>query len=96
VAALAVNILGMVQSVSRYVSLPLAALGVVLGWRRNWQVAALMLATVIYYLGPGTFAHTELRYVLPMHCVLSVFAGFGCAFISQALSRGRSRIQTGN
>jgi len=35
----------------------------------------LLLVTVLYYLVPGTAAHTEIRYVLPMHGVLLVFAG---------------------
>jgi len=38
--------------------------------------------TVLYYLGPGTSAHTEIRYVLPMHGVLIVFAGFGVDWIA--------------
>jgi len=35
----------------------------------------LLLMTVFYYLVPGTAGHTELRYVLPMHGILIVFAG---------------------
>jgi hypothetical protein len=31
--------------------------------------------TVLYYLVPGTSAHTEIRYVLPMQGILTVFAG---------------------
>lgn len=88
--ALMVNVLGMVQSVSRYLFLPLAALGIGVGLRTDWRITLLMLATVVYYLGPGTFAHTELRYVLPMHCVLSVFAGISCTFVWKLISR-RSR-----
>ena len=80
VLAVAVNLLGMVQSVSRYVLLPFAALGVFFSARKNWPITLLLMSTVLYYLGPGTFAHTELRYVLPMHCVLGVFAGVGLPF----------------
>jgi hypothetical protein len=36
-----------------------------------------MLVTVHYYLVPGTAAHTEIRYVLPMHGLLIVFASVG-------------------
>jgi hypothetical protein len=36
-----------------------------------------LLVTVLYYLVPGTAAHTEIRYVLPMHGLLIVFAGAG-------------------
>lgn len=93
--SLAVNVLGMVQSVSRYLLLPLAALGIVVGVRRHWQVTVLMMATVFYYLVPGTLPHTELRYVLPMHCMLSVFAGLGCAFVWESFFRRRSRVETG-
>jgi 4-amino-4-deoxy-L-arabinose transferase-like glycosyltransferase len=70
-----VNFLGMVQSTVRYALLPLATLGVWLGARRDWPVTWLLLATVFYYLVPGTAAHTEIRYVLPLHCILAVFAG---------------------
>jgi 4-amino-4-deoxy-L-arabinose transferase-like glycosyltransferase len=76
VLAFLVNILGMIQSVFRYLALPLMALGIVLALRHDWKISSLLLATVIYYLGPGTFAHTEIRYVLPMQAVLLVFAGF--------------------
>jgi hypothetical protein len=36
-----------------------------------------MLVTVLYYLVPGTAAHTEIRYVLPMHGLLIVFSSVG-------------------
>jgi hypothetical protein len=75
VLALLVNLLGMVQSVTRYLLLPLAAFGIWLGVRRNWLMTSLLLATVFYYLVPGSAAHTEIRYVLPIHCILPIFAG---------------------
>ena len=75
VVALGVNVLGMIQSVVRYLFLPLAAFGIYVGVRRNWRVSCLLLVTVLYYLVPGTAGHTEIRYVLPMHGVLTVFAG---------------------
>ena len=78
VVALAVNVLGMIQSVVRYLFLPLAAFGIWIAVRRDWRVSCILLVTVLYYLVPGTAAHTELRYVLPMHGLLTVFAG--CAF----------------
>lgn len=78
VVALAVNVLGMIQSVVRYLFLPLAALGIWMAVRRDWRLGCILLVTVLYYLVPGTVAHTELRYVLPMHGLLTVFAG--CAF----------------
>jgi hypothetical protein len=76
--ALAVKVLGMIQSVTRYLFLPLAAFGISMAVRRDWRVSCILLVTVLYYLVPGTAAHTEIRYVLPMHGLLTVFAG--CAF----------------
>jgi 4-amino-4-deoxy-L-arabinose transferase-like glycosyltransferase len=75
VIALGVNLLGMVQSVVRYLFLPLAAFGIYVAARRDLRISCLLLVTVIYYLVPGTAAHTEIRYVLPMHGLLIVFAG---------------------
>jgi 4-amino-4-deoxy-L-arabinose transferase-like glycosyltransferase len=77
IVALGVNVLGMIQSVVRYLFLPLAAFGIYVAARRDWRIACVLLVTVLYYLVPGTFAHTEIRYVLPMHGVLIVFAGAG-------------------
>lgn len=78
VVAAGVNLLGMIQSVVRYLFLPLAAFGLWLAVRQDWRISCLLLVTVLYYLVPGTAAHTEIRYVLPMHAVLIVFAG--CVF----------------
>lgn len=75
VLAFVVNVLGMIQSVVRYLFLPLAAFGIWVAVRRDWRVSCILLVTVLYYLVPGTAAHTELRYVLPMHGLLTVFAG---------------------
>jgi hypothetical protein len=72
--ATAVNVLGMIQSVGRYLFLPLAALGIYAGFKSDWRFSFLMLVTILYYLVPGTAAHTEIRYVLPMHGILTVFA----------------------
>jgi 4-amino-4-deoxy-L-arabinose transferase-like glycosyltransferase len=75
--ALGVNVLGMIQSVARYLFLPLAMFGIYVAARRDWRLTCLLLVTVLYYLVPGTAAHTEIRYVLPMHGILIVFAGAG-------------------
>jgi hypothetical protein len=75
VLAFAVNVLGMIQSVVRYLFLPLALVGILVGVRRDWRLSCILLVTVLYYLVPGTAAHTEIRYVLPMHGLLTVFAG---------------------
>ena len=88
--ALFVNALGMLQSVGRYLLLPLAACGVWLALRRDFFTTALLLTTVIYYLVPGSAAHTEIRYVLPMHQLLPVFAGLSlCRLAELAGSRRR-------
>src|SRR5215510_4790324 len=81
VVAFDVNMLGMVQSVVRYLFLPLAAFGIYVAVRRDWQAACLLLVTILYYLVPGTSAHTEIRYVLPMHGLLIVFAGAGIEWL---------------
>ncbi len=65
----------MIQSVARYLFLPLAAFGIYVAARRDVTVTAVLLVTVLYYLVPGTAAHTEIRYVLPMHGLLIAFAG---------------------
>jgi hypothetical protein len=78
VIAFGVNLLGMIQSVVRYLFLPLAAFGIYVAARMDLRLTCLLLVTVLYYLVPGTAAHTELRYVLPMHGLLTVFAG--CVF----------------
>jgi hypothetical protein len=77
VLAFGTNVLGMIQSVVRYLVLPLAALGLYAAARIDWRVTFLMLATILYYLVPGTAGHTEIRYVLPMHGVVIVFAAVG-------------------
>jgi hypothetical protein len=77
VLAFGVNVLGMIQSVVRYLFLPLAAFGIYAGIRHDWRMSCLMLVTILYYLVPGTVAHTEIRYVLVMHGLLIVFASVG-------------------
>jgi hypothetical protein len=72
-----VNVLGSIQSVVRYLFLPLAAFGIYAAIRHDWRMSGLMLVTILYYLVPGTAAHTEIRYVLPMHGLLIVFASVG-------------------
>jgi Dolichyl-phosphate-mannose-protein mannosyltransferase len=86
--ALVVNVLGMIQSVVRYLFLPLVALGLYVAARIDWRMTFLMLATILYYLGPGTSAHTEIRYVLPMHGLLIVFASVGIDYLIR-LIRGQ-------
>jgi 4-amino-4-deoxy-L-arabinose transferase-like glycosyltransferase len=89
--AMIVKGLGMIQSVSRYVLLPLAALGVWLAWRKSWRLTLLLLATIFYYLVPGSVGHTEIRYVAPIHSLLPIFAALtieiGIAWVSSRRRR---------
>jgi 4-amino-4-deoxy-L-arabinose transferase-like glycosyltransferase len=82
---------GMIQSVTRYALLPLTALGIWLAIHRNWPLTSLLLATVVYYLGPGTLAHTEIRYVLPLHAVLPIFAGLSLCYFGEMIHTGYRR-----
>jgi Dolichyl-phosphate-mannose-protein mannosyltransferase len=75
VLAVFVNALGMLQSVFRYLALPLMLLGIWFGLRRDWRTAWLLLATILYYLVVGSSLHMEIRYGLPMQSLLLVFAG---------------------
>lgn len=72
--ACAVNVLGMMQSVLRWVLLPLIVVGLFLGFRRDAKITGLLLATVLYYLVVSSFLHSELRYALPMHALLHIWA----------------------
>lgn len=86
VVAVYVNALGMFQSVVRYLLLLLIVVGVYFALRRDLMVTGILLTTVFYYLVPGTAAHPEFRYMLPMHALLLVFAGIG---IQQLWQNGR-------
>ncbi len=89
VVAAGVNMLGMLQSVIRYLLLPLVVVGIFVAVRRNLQMTGLLGVTILYYLVPGTAAHTEIRYVLPMHGLLTVFAGVGVVWILDVVTRLR-------
>jgi 4-amino-4-deoxy-L-arabinose transferase-like glycosyltransferase len=87
VLGFAVNVLGMIQSVTRYLFLPLAAFGIYAAARRDLVATGVFVVTILYYLVPGTSAHTEIRYVLPMHGLLTVFAAFAVDRLLQILNR---------
>ena len=91
VLALMVNVLGMMQSVARYLLLPLAAAGCWFAARKNWSLTSLFFATIFYYLVPGTFAHTEIRYVLTLHWILPIFAGLSVVTLLTFIRHWRSR-----
>jgi hypothetical protein len=70
-----VNLLGMLQSILRYLLLPLMLAGAYMAFKRDWRASALLLTIILYYLVVGSVLHTELRYGLPMQALLFVFAG---------------------
>jgi 4-amino-4-deoxy-L-arabinose transferase-like glycosyltransferase len=76
--AVLVNGLGMLQSVLRYVLLPLMLVGLIIAFRLDWRTTGLVSATVFYYWVVGSLMHTHIRYGLPMHALLTVFAGLAC------------------
>lgn len=94
--AVGVNALGMMQSVFRYLALPLMIAGVWLALRRDWRTTWLLLATVLYYLIAGAALHMELRYGLPMQSLLLVFAGLAMCRLGEIIyvvMRGKRRVE---
>ncbi len=88
-----VNALGMLQSIARYVLLPLAAIGCWFAARRNWLITSLLFATIFYYLVPGSLAHTEIRYVLTIHWLLPIFAGLTVSTTGQFIRDRRKNVR---
>ncbi len=88
VIAIGVKALGMFQSVSRYLLLPVVVAGIAFALRRNMGFTLLLLVTIVYYLVPGTFGHAEIRYMIPVHALLVVFGGEG---VHQLVSLVRAR-----
>jgi hypothetical protein len=91
ILALAVNLLGMIQSVMRTIALPLMLVGLVIAWRRDRRMTALILATVAYYLFTLAIVHSEIRYGLPMQALLFLFAAVS---LSAGLKLVRSKMKT--
>ena len=86
VLAFSVNLVGMAQSVFRHIALPLIICGVWLALRRDRYMAGLLVTTVLYYWVVGSTLHTEIRYGLPMHALLLIFAALCVIAISDQLS----------
>ena len=80
--ALSVNGLGMIQSVWRYLALPLMLFGVGLSFRKDWRMTGVLLATVAYYLATLAVGHSEIRYGLPMQAILILFAGVAVYYLA--------------
>lgn len=89
----AVMALAMAQSVSRFLFLPLMLVGLCVAIRTNLAMFLLLFSTALYYLVPGTFAHVELRYVLPMHAIMWVFAGHGLSSAAELTLRFTKRLR---
>jgi hypothetical protein len=85
--SLGTNVLGMVQSVLRYLALPLMLIGIVLAWRKDWRTTGLILATVLYYLVTLAVGHSEIRYGLPMQALLFIFAGVAVSGLNFSVVR---------
>lgn len=83
VIAFFVNALGMLQSVLRYLLLPLIIIGIFFALREDWRISGLMLAVVFYYLVIGSLIHTHIRYGLPMQALLTVFAGIALCRVAR-------------
>lgn len=94
IVAFVVTVLGMIQSLSRYLALPLMGLGIYLALKRDWRFTLIVLSTVLYYLIVGSALHTEIRYGLPMHALLVVFAGAGVSEL-YAFGVRRHRVNLG-
>lgn len=69
-----VTLLGMIQSVYRYLALPLILAGLYLAFRWRKSVTWLLLASVLYYLIIGSALHMEIRYGLAMQSLLLLFS----------------------
>ena len=91
VMALSVNVLGMSQSVWRYLALPLMLCGLFLSLRKDWRTTGVLLATVLYYLATLAVGHSEIRYGLPMQGLLIVFAAVAVCWLGAAAARVRFR-----
>lgn len=93
VLALAVNILGAIQSVWRWLALPLMPVGVWFAFRQNRVATWLLLSTVAYYVATLAIGHSEIRYGLPMQAILIIFAAVTVSKLAGWSSRAWNRIQ---
>lgn len=92
--AVPVTLLGMVQSVFRYLALPLIIVGLWRGFRTDRYMTWLLLATIFYYLVIGSALHMEIRYGLPMQSLLLVFAGLGVVHLAGLMPGWRRSLRT--
>jgi len=93
ILAAPVNLLGMVQSVFRYLALPLIIGGLWFSLRRHKAVTWLLLATVLYYLVIGASLHMEIRYGLAMQSLLLIFAAICIGEIGDWVLKRRANLK---
>jgi Dolichyl-phosphate-mannose-protein mannosyltransferase len=91
--SLAVNILGMSQSVLRYCAVPFMLLGIWVGLRTDFRTTALLLSTIIYFLVTLAIGHSEIRYGLPMQALLVIFNALGICAVVPRIRNFRKRKQ---
>jgi hypothetical protein len=91
VVGLSVNVLGKIQSVWRYLALPLMLFGLFLSFRKDWRTTGVLLATVLYYLATLAVGHSEIRYGLPMQALLIICAGVAVCWLGAFAARVRFR-----
>jgi len=92
--AASVNLLGISQSLLRYILILLIPIGAYLALRVDKQASALLLVTVFYYWVVNSMMHTHIRYTLPMHAIFTVFGGVAmCRFQELAFKRRRTTVQ---
>jgi len=87
--AVPVTLLGMMQSIYRYLALPLILAGLYLAFRMRRSVTWLLFASVLYYLIIGSALHMEIRYGLAMQSLLLLFAAVCITQIIEWLRRRR-------
>ena len=93
VIGLLVNVLGAIQSVWRWLALPLMLVGIWFAFRLNRVATWLLLSTVLYYLATLAVGHSEIRYGLPMQAILIIFAGVTVCQVPKWSRRTWERVQ---
>lgn len=91
-----VNVLGAMQSVLRYLLLPMMIVGVVLALHRDWRMTGILMATILYYLVVGSMLHTHIRYGLPMQALLTIFAATSAVAVVDRFRRKRRDSESDN
>ncbi len=86
-----VNTLGALQSVMRYLLLPLILCGTVFAWLKDRSMTLLIFITIIYYMLTLSIGHSEARYGLPMQALLLVFAGLAVCRLYEIAEQFKSK-----